>query len=132
MATYNGARYIAEQLESFTRQTAIPSELVITDDGSTDDTLDIIDLFAARAPFPVRVERNVKRLGYRANFMKAGFVQIGINRFLRSGRCLASGKNWKPALRLSPMTSCLPITTCHGSKLNQPTKVEMTQPVEPA
>jgi glycosyltransferase involved in cell wall biosynthesis len=62
MATYNGAPYIAEQLESFSRQTALPSELVITDDGSTDDTLAIIDAFAARAPFPVHVERNVKRL----------------------------------------------------------------------
>ena len=71
MATYNGARYITEQLESFTRQTALPSELVITDDGSTDDTLAIIDAFAVRARFPVRVERNAKRLGHRANFMKA-------------------------------------------------------------
>jgi glycosyltransferase involved in cell wall biosynthesis len=71
MATYNGTRFIAQQLESFTRQTVLPSELVITDDCSTDDTLALIAAFAARAPFPVRVERNAKQLGFRANFMKA-------------------------------------------------------------
>jgi glycosyltransferase involved in cell wall biosynthesis len=71
MATYNGARFIGEQLESLARQTVLPSELVVTDDGSTDDTLAIVEAFAARAPFPVRIEKNPKNLGYPANFMKA-------------------------------------------------------------
>jgi glycosyltransferase involved in cell wall biosynthesis len=70
MATYNGARFIREQLESIAAQTFLPSELVITDDGSSDDTLGIIADFAKTAPFPVRVHRNEHRLGYRANFMK--------------------------------------------------------------
>ena len=71
MATYNGARFIREQLDSLARQTVLPAELVITDDGSTDNTLEIVADFAARAPFPVRVERNPENLGFRANFMKA-------------------------------------------------------------
>jgi glycosyltransferase involved in cell wall biosynthesis len=71
MGTYNGAGFIAEQLASFARQTVLPSELVVTDDGSTDNTLDVVAAFAAHAPFPVHIERNVERLGYRANFMKA-------------------------------------------------------------
>jgi glycosyltransferase involved in cell wall biosynthesis len=70
MATCNGASYIAEQLESLRRQDTQPHELVVSDDASTDQTVDIIAEFAANAPFPVRIERNRARVGYRANFMK--------------------------------------------------------------
>ncbi|HEY3596953.1 MAG TPA: glycosyltransferase [Paraburkholderia sp.] len=71
MATCNGARYLAEQLQSLARQTALPAELVVTDDCSTDDTVKVIQTFAQTAPFPVRLHVNPKRLGYRANFLKA-------------------------------------------------------------
>jgi glycosyltransferase involved in cell wall biosynthesis len=71
MATCDGARFIGEQLESLAGQTMPPVELVITDDRSDDSTCEIAAAFAAKAPFPVRIEVNEGRLGYRANFMKA-------------------------------------------------------------
>lgn len=71
LATYNGALYLKEQLDSLAAQTYLPSELVVTDDGSSDDTLDVLAQFAATSPFPVHVHRNPARLGYRANFMRA-------------------------------------------------------------
>lgn len=71
MATFNGARFIAEQLESFTKQTVPPDELVVTDDGSVDHTLEIITDFSRTASFRVRLERNPHRLGYSANFERA-------------------------------------------------------------
>lgn len=71
MATYNGARYIEEQLASLAAQERLPDELVITDDGSSDDTVEKATQFAKSAPFPVRIERNSKRLGYSANFERA-------------------------------------------------------------
>jgi hypothetical protein len=71
MATYNGAAYLADQLLSLARQTKLPDELVVTDDGSTDDTLRLLADFSRGAPFSVRVFQNETRLGYRANFMKA-------------------------------------------------------------
>lgn len=71
MATYNGGKYLREQLDSFLAQTRLPDELVITDDCSTDDTLAIIEAFAATAPFEVRWERNEQNLGYTGNFNKA-------------------------------------------------------------
>jgi glycosyltransferase involved in cell wall biosynthesis len=71
MATYNGERFIRQQLESFARQTLLPSELIICDDGSTDSTLSIINNFSLSAPFPVVVVRNPGRLGYTANFLQA-------------------------------------------------------------
>lgn len=37
MATYNGAHFIEQQLQSFAEQTWLPDELVITDDGSADE-----------------------------------------------------------------------------------------------
>jgi len=58
LATYNGAAYLKEQLESFAAQTRTPDELVISDDQSTDDTLRLIEEFAATARFPVRLSVN--------------------------------------------------------------------------
>jgi glycosyltransferase involved in cell wall biosynthesis len=71
MATYNGEAFLAEQLESLAAQTCRPAELVVCDDGSEDATLAIVRGFATRAPFPVLLHENSKRLGYRANFMRA-------------------------------------------------------------
>ncbi|MGZ6468998.1 MAG: glycosyltransferase, partial [Bdellovibrionota bacterium] len=63
--------YLGVQLDSLLAQTKTPSELVVCDDGSTDGTLKILEEFAARAPFPVRIFRNEKNLGYAQNFAKA-------------------------------------------------------------
>jgi len=71
LATYNGEKYLAAQLDSLARQTVLPSELVVSDDASVDGTRDIIGEFARNAPFPVRLYQNDARLGYRANFMRA-------------------------------------------------------------
>lgn len=45
IATYNGARYIAEQLASILKQLSAEDEVVVSDDGSTDGTLDIVRRF---------------------------------------------------------------------------------------
>lgn len=66
--TYNGAAWLAAQLESLRAQTRLPNELVVGDDGSHDATLDLLRDFAARAPFAVHVTRNPARLGPAQNF----------------------------------------------------------------
>jgi glycosyltransferase involved in cell wall biosynthesis len=71
MATLNGASFIGEQLVSIARQSRLPNELVICDDGSTDGTVELIQKFAQTAPFPVHLFQNQERLGYRRNFLKA-------------------------------------------------------------
>jgi glycosyltransferase involved in cell wall biosynthesis len=71
MATYNGARHLREQLDSFVAQTKQPDQLVITDDRSSDETVQIARDFARTAPFEVRVEVNDCRLGVAANFNRA-------------------------------------------------------------
>ncbi len=71
MATYNGAQYIQEQLQSFVDQTRQPDELIITDDCSSDETEAIVREFAKTAPFTVEFHRNEKNLGYCGNFNAA-------------------------------------------------------------
>jgi glycosyltransferase involved in cell wall biosynthesis len=71
MCTYNGERFLQEQLESFSSQTRLPDELVICDDCSQDNTLALLKEFASRAPFRVRIYVNPKNLGVAKNFEKA-------------------------------------------------------------
>ncbi|MGO9607063.1 MAG: glycosyltransferase [Candidatus Binataceae bacterium] len=47
MAVYNSGCYLREQLDSIARQHRVPNELVIGDDGSTDDSLRIIEDFSS-------------------------------------------------------------------------------------
>lgn len=77
MTSYNASRYIGEQLQSFAEQTRLPDELVITDDGSTDDTPDIVEAFARQVPFEVRYVRNPVNLGMHANFGRTVSLATG-------------------------------------------------------
>jgi glycosyltransferase involved in cell wall biosynthesis len=70
MATYNGEKYLREQLKSLADQTYLPCELVVGDDGSTDGTIAILNEFSRRAPFPIRIIRNPENLGYGDNFLR--------------------------------------------------------------
>ena len=77
MATYNGQRFLGDQLASLGSQSLKPLELIVTDDRSSDATLGMLRSFAKRAPFPVRVVRNEENLGYRLNFIKAASLCSG-------------------------------------------------------
>jgi glycosyltransferase involved in cell wall biosynthesis len=70
MATYNGDRYLRDQLASIRAQDLLPAELLIGDDGSTDATHEILREFRTTAPFPVSIERNSQRLGVGENFLQ--------------------------------------------------------------
>lgn len=71
LCTYNGSRFLGEQLESIARQTRIPDELIISDDRSSDDSAEIARKFADSAPFPVTILVNERNLGSTANFSLA-------------------------------------------------------------
>lgn len=68
LCTYDGARWLGPFLDGLLAQTLVPYELVVSDDGSGDATLDLLAAFAERAPFPVRVEQTPRRLGSTMNF----------------------------------------------------------------
>jgi len=70
LCTYNGQLYIKEQLESILSQTIPPSEIIICDDGSNDDTVLIVNQYVANHP-QIKFFQNPVRLGYNKNFEKA-------------------------------------------------------------
>ena len=71
LCTYNGERFLSQQLESLAAQTVLPDELVICDDASSDGSIRILEVFAKNAPFIVRIFKNPKNLGYIKNFEQA-------------------------------------------------------------
>lgn len=50
MAVYNGEKYLGEQLESILRQLGREDEVVVSDDGSTDHTIELIESYRASDP----------------------------------------------------------------------------------
>jgi glycosyltransferase involved in cell wall biosynthesis len=87
MATYNGEKYLEEQLTSIANQTLQADELVISDDGSTDETVKIARRFAETSGIETMVIEKPERLGYVRNFERAlsacscdgNIVSAGIN-----------------------------------------------------
>jgi glycosyltransferase involved in cell wall biosynthesis len=77
LCTYNGEHFLQEQLDSFVTQTRLPDELVVCDDGSQDGTLALLEAFARRAPFKVRIFLNPRTLGFGKNFEKASSLCQG-------------------------------------------------------
>lgn len=68
IATYNGARYIRQQLDSIMCQLSPDDEVIVSDDGSTDDTLDIVRSFRDGR---IRIVRNSGGGGFVRNFENA-------------------------------------------------------------
>ena len=71
MCTYNGEKYIREQLMSIRNQTLQIDEIVICDDCSEDDTVTIIENLIRQYDLPVRLHVNTWNHGYRKNFEQA-------------------------------------------------------------
>jgi glycosyltransferase involved in cell wall biosynthesis len=70
LCTYNGAKYLAEQLESLLAQTYEHLEIVASDDASTDDTLAILNDYARRDP-RIKVFAHPDNVGLTRNFERA-------------------------------------------------------------
>ena len=70
MATYNGAQYLREQIDSILNQTYPVHELIIQDDKSTDHTVAIANEYANRNPV-VKVFVNERNMGLNQNFKSA-------------------------------------------------------------
>ena len=74
IAAYNGEKYIEEQLNSICQNTITPDEIVISDDGSQDQTLDVVKKVAGSCvaqgiSFQIRTDN--QRHGFAGNFEHA-------------------------------------------------------------
>jgi glycosyltransferase involved in cell wall biosynthesis len=77
MSTYNGARFLRDQIDSLLRQTYRDWTLLVRDDGSSDETLSILERLASR--------------DFRVELLVSGDCRLGLSRIsLRSGRLLAA------------------------------------------
>lgn len=70
IATYNGCEYIVEQLDSIKNQTYPVDKVIIRDDGSTDNTVDVIHKYIIDNKLNWEIRENEKNLGWRRNFFE--------------------------------------------------------------
>lgn len=68
IATYNGEKYLRQQIESILNQISQDDEVIISDDGSTDKTIDIVNSFKDSR---IKLLRNSGRHGCIGNFQNA-------------------------------------------------------------
>lgn len=71
MCTYNGEKYVNEQLESIIQQTRRPDEIIVCDDGSTDKTVNIVQKVLKESGITYKIIKNLTKLGFIKNFEKA-------------------------------------------------------------
>jgi glycosyltransferase involved in cell wall biosynthesis len=72
LATYNGARYLREQMESVLAQDDPAVEILARDDGSSDGTVEILEEYARRLPERVRLVSD----GVKSGSAKENFLQL--------------------------------------------------------
>ena len=69
LCTYNGARFLAEQLDSLEAQTHQNWMVIASDDGSTDQTLEILQQYQAKWPSGKLTIRRGPEKGFSLNFL---------------------------------------------------------------
>lgn len=69
LCTYNGARFLAEQLDSLEAQTHQNWVVIASDDGSTDNTLEILRQYQAKWPVGKLTIRSGPQKGFCQNFL---------------------------------------------------------------
>jgi glycosyltransferase involved in cell wall biosynthesis len=76
MCTYNGSRFVAEQIASICNQTYKNLQIIIVDDASADPTYEIVKQYAGKDE-RIRSYRNDNNLGFNLNFNKACRLATG-------------------------------------------------------
>jgi glycosyltransferase involved in cell wall biosynthesis len=106
MATCEGERFVDQQLDSIVRQLGPADEVVVSDDASTDATVDII---RAMGDSRVRVLINPARVGYLRNFGRALAEARGTHIFFSD-----QDDVWLPE-KVSTLTAALERSACVAS-----------------
>lgn len=71
LCTYNGEKYIREQLDSILNQTVKPDEIVVCDDVSSDSTIQILEEYRQKYPETFRIKKNQVNLKSNKNFQQS-------------------------------------------------------------
>ncbi len=101
LCTYNGERFLEKQLASLAKQTRLPDEVIVCDDGSKDRTLEILETWKKNVSFNVQIFKNEKNLNCSKNFEKSLSLCSGDVVFLCD-----QDDVWLPE-KIERMTHCL-------------------------
>jgi len=71
LTTFNGSKYIKQQLDSIFAQDILPDEIIICDDNSPDETGSLLRNYKGNGVTPIKLFVNEKQLGVVQNFKKA-------------------------------------------------------------
>jgi len=82
ICNYNHGKYVSRAIEAMVTQSRPADELIIVDDGSTDDSVAVIRSWIARYPF-IRFLQNERNLGFHASFRRA--LDVATSDFIYSG-----------------------------------------------
>lgn len=77
ICTYNGEKFLKQQLDSILLQTVCVNEIIICDDISTDSTIEILEAYQNKYPSLIKIFRNEKTLMTVKNFEKAITLTTG-------------------------------------------------------
>lgn len=79
IATYNGSKFIEEQFDSILAQSVQPDEVVITDDGSKDNTRQVVQRYIDEHDLNKKwhLHVNEKNKGYAKNFLDGAMLTTG-------------------------------------------------------
>ncbi len=70
LSTYNGEKYLKEQLDSILTSSYQDIDLFIRDDGSSDRTMELLEAYHGKEPERIYIRRNEVNLGYTLNFLE--------------------------------------------------------------
>lgn len=65
MAVHNGRWYIMRALESLENQTFKNFEIILVDDGSTDDTIDIVESYKQKSDLNIKITKIYENVGHQ-------------------------------------------------------------------
>lgn len=71
LCTCNGQIYIEEQIKSILEQTYSPIEIIVCDDASDDNTVQILEKISTTSSVPIRIKVNDQRQGIEKNYEQA-------------------------------------------------------------
>lgn len=102
ITTYNWPAALEAVLAGYLSQRHPPDELIIADDGSTDETREVIDSFRSQAPFPVKHVWHADQ-GFRAGAIRNRAIQASDSDYLvfTDGDCIPAPWFLKAHLRLA-------------------------------
>lgn len=95
LCTYNGEKYLREQLDSLLAQTYPLHEIIVQDDGSTDGTWEILEEYRNENAV-MHIFHNESKQGVNPNFLSAIQSDRRFHRHIRPGRYLGSRQDRLP------------------------------------